>query len=61
MPGTNSYISHLPCSECKKKYAYADMVYLCACGSPLLVQYDLARVARELDIASPCLEVEAEL
>ncbi|MDR3362473.1 MAG: threonine synthase [Desulfovibrio sp.] len=49
MPETNSYISHLSCPKCKKKYAYTDIVNLCVCGSPLLAQYDLARAARELD------------
>jgi threonine synthase len=49
MTKTNSYITRLYCPKCGKNYAYAELAHLCACGSPLLVQYDLARASRELD------------
>ncbi|MDR2825219.1 MAG: threonine synthase [Deltaproteobacteria bacterium] len=52
MAVTNSYISHLYCPKCAKTYAPAGVLNLCACGSPLLVQYDLARAAREVDKGS---------
>jgi threonine synthase len=52
MPGTNSYISHLYCPKCKKTYAHTNVVNLCVCGSPLLVQYDLARAARGVEKSS---------
>jgi threonine synthase len=48
MPRTNSYITRLYCSKCANTYAYAETANLCACGAPLLVQYDLARAAREI-------------
>jgi threonine synthase len=49
MAKTNSYITLLYCPKCGKTYAYAEAAHLCACGSPLLVRYDLARASRELD------------
>ena len=49
MKKTNSYISHLYCPKCKKEYSHKEVVQLCACGSPLLVQYDLKKAKKELD------------
>jgi threonine synthase len=49
MAMTNSYITRLHCPKCGKTHAHAQVVNLCACGSPLLVQYDLARASREID------------
>lgn len=36
-----SYISHLYCPKCAATYDDHEVQQLCACGSPLLVQYDL--------------------
>lgn len=42
-----SYISHLECPKCGERYQ-ADVPHnLCACGSPLLVRYDLERLKAE--------------
>jgi threonine synthase len=42
-----SYLTGLSCPRCDARYA-ADVVQgLCACGSPLLARYDLARLAAE--------------
>ncbi len=36
-----SYVSHLYCPKCRKTYRATERRQLCACGSPLLVAYDL--------------------
>ena len=42
-----SYLTDLSCARCGTRYQ-ADVVQgVCACGSPLLAQYDLARLAAE--------------
>ncbi|WP_339179659.1 threonine synthase [Oceanobacillus sp. FSL W7-1293] len=42
-----SYVSHLYCPKCSKKYE-ADVVQnLCDCGSPLLVEYDLDSLKKD--------------
>ncbi len=42
-----SYLTELRCPRCAARYA-ADVVHgVCACGSPLLAQYDLARLAAD--------------
>ena len=46
-----SYLTDLSCPRCDAHYA-ADVVQgLCACGSPLLARYDLARLAAESSLA----------
>lgn len=44
-----SYISHLECSVCRRQYE-ADRLYMASpcCSRPLLVQYDLADMARNV-------------
>jgi threonine synthase len=50
---TFSYLSHLDCARCGRRYD-ADVVNnLCTCGSPLLARYDLAAVpVRPADLAT---------
>jgi len=38
------YVSHLSCPKCSATYESEGLVQLCACGSPLLVDYDLSKV-----------------
>src|ERR1700758_153968 len=46
-----SYLSHLECSLCCRKYD-ADRLYNASpcCSRPLLAQYDLAAIARDLSL-----------
>lgn len=44
-----SYISALACPKCKKTYDYRTERHLCECGSPLLVEYDLAAVCKNMN------------
>ncbi len=43
-----SYLTHLACSACGMTYDANVEQHLCTCGAPLLAQYDLARLAREV-------------
>ena len=43
-----SYISHLKCPKCKKTYDHHEKNQLCSCGAPLLVEYDLEELGRNL-------------
>ncbi|GGN98446.1 threonine synthase [Saccharibacillus kuerlensis] len=45
---TYSYLSHLHCPKCHTKYDASQIQQLCVCGSPLLVDYDLERLAQEV-------------
>jgi len=40
-----SFVSHLECPRCGSRFDHREVVNVCACGSPLLVEYDLERVA----------------
>jgi len=40
------YVSHLTCPKCQATYASEKPIQLCRCGSPLLVSYDMAKVAK---------------
>jgi threonine synthase len=46
-----SALSHLECARCGTVQDAAGVRGLCACGSPLLARYDLARAAAHLDRA----------
>ncbi|MBW4084066.1 threonine synthase [Paenibacillus sp. S150] len=46
-----SYLSHLECPQCGETYGADAVRQLCACGSPLLVRYDLEQLKLELDRA----------
>jgi threonine synthase len=51
----NSALSHLECGRCATRYTADEPQNLCACGTPLLVRYDLDSVARTVstsDIAA---------
>ncbi|MEW6672066.1 MAG: threonine synthase [Thermodesulfobacteriota bacterium] len=39
------FVSHLACPKCQKTYESEKPIQLCRCGSPLLVAYDMAKVA----------------
>ena len=40
-----SFVSHLECAACQRRYPAGQPHNLCECGSPLLVRYHLDRVA----------------
>jgi threonine synthase len=48
-------ISNLNCSVCREHYAPGMLLNLCACGAPLLVQYDLEAlgISNPRDLLSP--------
>jgi len=39
------FMTHLECSKCRKSHDPDQLNQLCSCGAPLLVRYDLKRVA----------------
>jgi threonine synthase len=50
MPRQLSYITHLECSGCGKKYSYNEIHTFCPdCQSPLLSVYDLKKVRQDVD------------
>jgi threonine synthase len=44
-----SYVSHLSCPKCNESYSVDEVHHLCACGSPLLVNYDISAVKEQLN------------
>jgi threonine synthase len=48
MPKIESYVEHLYCPKCEKRYPFDIQAHLCECGAPLLVKYDLERAKAEL-------------
>ncbi|GGE27074.1 threonine synthase [Pullulanibacillus camelliae] len=44
-----SYVSHLHCPKCQKKYSKEEKLQLCSCGAPLLVDYDLKTLSQEVE------------
>jgi threonine synthase len=44
-----SFVAELSCPRCGNRYEHRTPRNLCACGGPLLVQYDLDAVARSVD------------
>jgi threonine synthase len=38
------YASHLSCPKCDATYESENLIQLCKCGAPLLVDYDLPKV-----------------
>jgi threonine synthase len=46
--GVRSCIRTLACPKCGKEYDHRKIQYLCECGSPLLVEYDLAQAGKYL-------------
>ncbi|RWR07514.1 threonine synthase [Siminovitchia fortis] len=42
-----SYMTHLSCSKCSRTYNPDTVQQLCECGSPLLVNYDLKKLAKD--------------
>lgn len=42
---SKSFVSHLECSRCKKSYDHDQVNHLCSCGAPLLVRYDMKKLA----------------
>ncbi len=47
MPTTNSAATKLYCPKCHQEYDLNLIMTLCECGSPLLVDYDYAKVASD--------------
>src|SRR2546426_3248721 len=43
-----SFVTHLECGHCGKRFGPGKVYNLCDCGSPLLVRYDLGQAARTL-------------
>ena len=43
-----SYITHLYCPKCSSTYSHEKNNQLCTCGSPLLVEYDLEQMGKDL-------------
>jgi threonine synthase len=43
-----SYLTHLDCARCQRRYDADQVQGLCECGSPLLARYDLAAAAAGL-------------
>ncbi|MGE4470046.1 MAG: threonine synthase [Desulfovibrio sp.] len=39
------FVTHLECPKCKKTYESEQITQLCECGAPLIVRYDLKKVA----------------
>ncbi|WP_100401123.1 threonine synthase [Bacillus sp. FJAT-44742] len=44
-----SYVSHLYCPKCGNTYSTQEVHQVCACGSPLLVEYDLEQIKQSLN------------
>ncbi|GHV25894.1 threonine synthase [Spirochaetia bacterium] len=44
-----SFISALVCPKCQKRYDHREIRHLCECGSPLLVEYDLAGAGKQVN------------
>jgi len=42
------YVSHLACPKCNNTYESEKIIQVCDCGSPLLVRYDLNKIATVL-------------
>jgi threonine synthase len=42
-----SYLTHLECSRCGRKFDRGRVLGLCGCGGPLLARYDLAKLRTE--------------
>ena len=49
MATTKTFVSHLYCPKCGKKYSVDEVNHLCECGSPLLVAYDLEAARNEIN------------
>jgi threonine synthase len=43
-----SYVTHLYCPKCRNEYSTDEQNNLCECGSPLLVDYDIAKLKKLL-------------
>ena len=45
-----SFLSHLECSRCSRRFPPHQVHSLCSCGSPLLARYDLKGAAKTLQL-----------
>ena len=43
-----SYLSHLECARCERRYDATELQTTCTCGAPLLCRYDLNDLARNI-------------
>jgi threonine synthase len=44
-----SFLLHLECPKCGERHPASELINLCPCGSPLLVRYDLERLAATVE------------
>jgi threonine synthase len=44
-----SFMTHLECARCARKYPAGQIYNLCECGAPLFARYDLRRVSTKLE------------
>ncbi len=44
-----SYLTHIECPRCSRKFTHNQKVSVCLCGSPLLARYDLNSVREVVD------------
>src|SRR5579864_4646189 len=44
-----SFLTHLECSHCTKKYPAGEILSLCECGSTLFARYDLRRASTRFE------------
>ena len=44
-----SFMTHLDCPRCARRYAAGEILNLCECGSPLFARYDLRRASAKLE------------
>src|SRR5262245_41918937 len=49
-----TFAQQIVCSRCQNRFALSQLLNLCACGSPLLVRYDLQRAKSALLKSSLC-------
>lgn len=49
MSSTGSFVTELYCPKCLSKYSIDNIITLCPCGSPLLVDYDYKKASESFD------------
>ena len=43
-----TFITHIECTKCDKAYSHEQVLFLCSCGAPLFVRYNLDKVKSSL-------------
>lgn len=49
MPSTGTAATELYCSKCNKRYDIDNVMTLCSCGGPIMVDYDYRQAAQMID------------